>query len=78
MNKKRDLLSFGGTHPTVINLEHLSYMHRDKENANRLVLVFSNTPLWIDFPDEESVKSSFEKILTAWVGDVVETEQKDQ
>lgn len=78
MDKKRDLLSFGGTHPTVINLEHLSYVHADNEKPNRLVFVFSNTPLYIDFPDEESAKASFDKILTAWVGDVVETEQKDQ
>jgi hypothetical protein len=78
MHKKRDLFCFGGRHPTAVNLEHLNYMYMDKENAKRLVFVFSTAPLYIDLPDEETAKTCFEQLLKAWVGDVVEPQQKDQ
>lgn len=77
MNKKRDLFCFGGENATVVNLEHLHYMYMDKENPKRIVFVFSNAPLYVDLPDEQEVKTCFEKILNAWVGDVVGPEQKD-
>ncbi len=77
MNKKRDIFCFGGSPATAVNLEHLNYAYIDKVNPNRIVFVFYHAPLYIDLKDEEEAKNCFEKILTAWVGDVVGPGQKD-
>ena len=76
MSNQKNIFCFGGTHPTAVNLVHLAYMYIDKDNAKRIVFVFHHAPLYVDLPDEQEAKLCFEKLLTAWVGDVVGTEQK--